>query len=204
MCGGEPSGSTTATAGTGNRPKVLLVLREGSSDLQFMLSREVGVMLRMLEAAGFAVDAASVSGRTLGKGRAMIKPDLKLAEVRLVDFTGVLLPSLAVGLMAPIPLELIEIVRKAAARRIPIAAQHGSVVVLQRAGVLKKKRYAFEHGVFAEGTYAGTGVVRDGNIITSGTCPYRARNTGRPDETTALTCLLIQALGGGSRSSIAR
>lgn len=196
MCGGEPNCSTKATAGTDRRTKVLLLLREGSSDLQFMLSREVGVMLRILEAAGFDAVAASATGRAMGRGSLTIRPDLKLAEIRIADFAGLLLPSLAVGLAAPIPDNLIEIVRRAAARRIPIAAQHGSVVVLQRAGVLKKKRYAFEHEVFAEGTYAGTGVVRDGNIITSGTCPYRARYTGRLDGTTALTRLFIQALGG--------
>jgi 4-methyl-5(b-hydroxyethyl)-thiazole monophosphate biosynthesis len=196
MCGGEPNCSTTATAGTDSRAKVLLLLREGSSDLQFMLSREVGVMLRVLEAAGYEVTAASASGRAMGRGALKIRPDLKLTEIRIADFAGLLLPSLAVGLTAPIPDNLVEIVRRAAVSRIPVAAQHGSVVVLQRAGVLKKKRYAFEHGVFAEGTYAGTGVVRDGNIITSGTCPYRARDTGRPDGTSALTRLLIQALGG--------
>ena len=196
MCGGEPNCSTTATAGTNSQTKVLLLLRDGSSDLQFMLRREVGVMRRMLEAAGFEVVAASASGRAMGRGALKIRPVLKLAEIRIADFAGLLLPSLAIGLTAPIPDNLIEIVRRAAVRRIPIAAQYGSVVVLQRAGVLKKKRYAFEHGVFAEGTYAGTGVVRDGNIITSGTCPCRARDTGRPDGTTALTRILIQALGG--------
>ena len=198
MCGGEPNCSTTATAGTDSKAKVLLALREGSSNLQFMLSREIGVMLRMLDAAGYEVAATSASGRAMGTGALQISPELKLAEIRIADFAGLLLPSLAVGLTAPIPDKLIEIVRKAAAGRIPIAAQHGSVVVLQRAGVLKKKRYAFEHGVFTEGMYAGTGVVRDGNIITSGTCPYRARHTGRPDGTAALTRLFILALSGGA------
>jgi len=188
----------TGTAETDNRPKVLLVLREGSSDVQFALGREVGVMVATLDASGFAVVAASVSGRPVGTGALRIRPELKLAEIRVADFAGLLLPSMAVGLAAPIPKKLIEIVRKAAAGKIPLAAQHGSVVVLQRAGVLKKKRYAFERRVFAEGTYAGTGVVRDGNIITSGTCPYRARDTGRPDGTVALTRLLIRAISCGS------
>ena len=197
MCGGEPNCSTTATAGTNSPTKVMLLLREGSSDLQFMLRWEVGVMRRMLEAAGYEVVAAPVSGRAMGRGALKITPDLKLNEIEIADFAGLLLPSLAVGLTAPIPDDLIEIVRKAALRRIPLAAQYGSVVVLQRAGMLKKKQYAFERGVFAEGTYAGTGVVRDGNIITSGTCPYRARDTGRADGTAALTRLLIQALSAG-------
>ena len=200
MCAGEPGGLPAATAGTDRRPKVLLVLREGSGDLRFMLSREVDVMRRMLEEAGINVVSASATGRAMGTGASKIRPDLKLAEIRIADYAGLILPSLAVGLTAPIPDKLVEIVRKAAARRIPIAAQHGSVVVLQRAGVLKRKRYAFEHGVFAEGMYAGTGLVRDGNIITSGTCPHRARDTGRPNGTPALTRLLIEALGGSGPS----
>jgi hypothetical protein len=68
------------------------------------------------------------------------------------------------------------------------------VVVLKRAGLLKNKRYAFEQQVFPEGEYAGTGVVQDGNLITSGTCPFMARETGRPDGTAALTRFFIEAI----------
>jgi putative intracellular protease/amidase len=183
-------------AETENKPKVLLVLREKSNDVDFMLSREAGVMIEMLQAAGFAVVTASASGGPIGQGATRIRPDLKLAEVSMADYVGVLLPSMAVGLMAPIPARLIRIVRRAAAVKKPLAAQHGSVVVLQRAGVLKKKKYAFQRQVFTEGEYAGPGVVRDGNLITSGTCPYLARETGRPDGTTTLTRLFIQAITG--------
>lgn len=56
------------------------------------------------------------------------------------------------------------------------------------------KRYAFGYERFKEGIYGGTGVVRDGGIITSGTCPYQARMTGRPDGTAELTQKLIEAV----------
>ena len=146
-----------------------------------MLSGEVAVMVGMLEAAGFTVVKASASGGPIGAGTSRIQPDLKLAELDVADYVGVLLPSMAAGLVAPVPGRLIEILRGAAAVGMPLAAQHGSVVVLQRAGLLKKKKYAFQRQVFTEGEYAGPGVVRDGNLITSGTCPYLARETGRPD-----------------------
>jgi putative intracellular protease/amidase len=178
----------------GSKPKVLILLREGSADLRFMLSGEVGVMVSMVEAAGLEAVTASPSGRRMGQGFWKIKPDLKLADVALTDFVGLLLPSMAVGLTAPIPPQLIEIVRRAVAGKVPLAAQHGSVVVLQRAGVLRKKKYAFERRVFKEGIYAGSEVVQDGNIITSATCPYRARETGRADGTAMLTRLLIETV----------
>ena len=196
---GKPSRSPIGRAETNSKPKVLLVLRENSSDLQYMLRREVGVMVAMLEAAGLAVITASESGRPMGQGAAKIKPELKLGDVRVTEYVGLLLPSLAVGLMAPVPAKLIKIVRRAAAGKIPMAAQHGSVVVLQRSGVLKKKKYAFERPVFAEGEYAGTGVVRDGNIVTSGTCPHLARETGRPDGTETLIRLFVEAIAAESR-----
>jgi putative intracellular protease/amidase len=179
---------------TGGEPKVLLVLRENSNAVDLMLSREVGVIIAELKASGFAVVVASASGRPIGRGAARVEPDLNLAEVKVADYVGVLLPSMAVGLTAAVSVELIRIVRRAAALKIPLAAQHSSVVVLQRAGVLKKKRYAFQRRVFTVGEYAGPGVVRDGNIITSGTCPYLARETGRPDGTGTLTRLFIEAI----------
>jgi len=173
---------------------VLLILREKSNAVDLMLSREVGVMIAALKASGFAVVVASASGRPIGQSPARIEPDLKLADVRMADYVGLLLPSMAVGLTAPVSAELIRIVRRAAALKIPLAAQHGSVVVLQRAGVLKKKKYAFQRRVFNEGEYRGPGVVRDGELITSGTCPFLSRETGRPDGTETLTRLFIEAM----------
>jgi putative intracellular protease/amidase len=180
-----------------SKPKVLLILREQSNDPAFGLHREVAVMAAMLEKAGIDVISASASGRPIGTGTAVFAPDLKLEEVRVADYDGVLLPSMAVSLVTPIPARLLEIVRRAAARKIPLAAQHGAVIVLQRAGILKKIRYAFPQQAFDEGKYAGPGVVRDGNVITSGTCPVVARETGNPDGTRFLTELFIQTLRPG-------
>ena len=61
---GKPNRPPSEGAERNNKPKVLLVLRENSSDLEYMLRTEVGVMVAMLEAAGLAVVSASESGRT--------------------------------------------------------------------------------------------------------------------------------------------
>ena len=42
-----------------------------------------------------------------------------------------------------------------------------------------------------DGIYSGNGVVKDGNIMTSGICPYIAREQGPKDGTEALTQALI-------------
>jgi hypothetical protein len=169
-----------------------------------MLIREVGVMIKMLEEAGLAVASASASGRMIGRRSVKHKPDLKLAEVRVADYAGIILPSMAVGLTVPVQPKATEIVRKAVAGAVVVAAQHGSIVVLQRAGVLKKKKYAFERQVFSEGVYAGTGVVQDGNLITSGTCPYLARETGRADGTVELIRLVIESIARKGNGQVKR
>ena len=47
---------------------------------------------------------------------------------------------------------------------------------------------------FVGAIYSGRNVVQDGNIITSGVCPYLERMTGLPDQTTKLTELFIAEL----------
>lgn len=56
------------------------------------------------------------------------------------------------------------------------------------------KHYALGYARFKDGIYGGTGVVRDGGIVTPGTCPSRARLTGRADGTAELTQKLIEAV----------
>ena len=75
-----------------------------------------------------------------------------------------------------------------------MAAQYGSVIILADAGILKGKRYAFFDDPlkptlmrkftdprFVGAIYSGRGIVQDGNIITSGTCPMLSKMTGLPD-----------------------
>lgn len=47
---------------------------------------------------------------------------------------------------------------------------------------------------FKNAVYSGIGVIQDGNIITSGTCPMMMKMTGLKDGTNELTNKLIQTI----------
>jgi len=196
-------------AHTEPKSKVLLIPREGESgDIELMLTKEVGVMVSILEKAGFEVVVATATGAPIVASTTTLRPDLKLADVREADYAGFILACMAVGLFPgpPQPAEAVAIVKQAAAQGKPVAAQLGAVCVLAEAGVLKGKRYAFvedpltttpSHGKDARFTgaiYSGYGVVQDGNIITSGICPMMEIFTGLPDETVGLTNALVAEL----------
>ncbi len=191
--------------------RVLLIPREGQSDnLDLMLRKEVGVMTDLLRDAGFKVVVANVSGQPLEGIIEKLTPDLKLSEVKIDDYVGVMLPCMAAGLFPgpPVSPAAVSIVRQAVAKGKPVAAMLGSVYVLAEAGVLKGRRYAFADDPsieiprirkkdlrFEGAFYGGSGVVRDGRIITSGVCPSMAGAIGRPDGTPELTRLFIAELG---------
>ena len=115
-------------AGCSREPRILLYVRDGSSDFEYMLTQEIEVMKSMLDEAGLRVVVATLSEESYYHLRADLKPDIALKDVKV-------------------------------------------------------SKYAFGYTRFPEGIYGGTGVVQDGQVITSGTCPYQARLTGRPDGT---------------------
>lgn len=189
--------------------KVLLIPREGSSgDIELMLTKEVGVMVAILQKAGFEVVVATASGAPIVARTTTLRPDLKLADVKVADYAGFILACKAVGLFPgpSQPTEAVAIVKQAVAQGKPVAAQLGAACVLAEAGVLKGKRYAFledpfkttsGHGKdarFAGAIYSGYGVVQDGNIITSGVCPMITQFYGLPDGTEKLTNALVAEL----------
>ena len=196
--------ATVFTSCTQDTPKVLLYIRgDGlkSYDLELMLTKEVGVMKEILEQSGFEVAVASVSGEPIVAGSTSLKPDLKLDEVSIADYAGFILPCMADS-GSPVP-EAVTMVKKAAAAGKPVAAQLGSVLTLANAGLLIGKKYAFleEEDLNLEifpdlkgGVYSGTGIVQDGNIITSGVCPYYGREKGLQDGTQELTRTLIKVI----------
>lgn len=190
--------------------KVLLIPREGSSgDLELMLTKEVGVMTSMLKEAGFEVVVATVTGQPIVAYTTTLKPDLKLANVKVANYVGFILPCMAVGLFPgpPVAPEAIAIVKQAVAEGKIVAAQLGSVIILAEAGVLKGKRYAFvsdplkttsrrkvTDSRFEGAIYSGRNVVRDINIITSGVCPFIEQMFGLPDQTPQLIQTSIAVL----------
>jgi hypothetical protein len=175
----------------GNTEKVLLFIRHGKSvDLEFMIDQEVDVMTSMLEEAGFKVIVATDSGVPIeyycysSQKLELLKPDLKLADVRVSDYVGIIMPCMAYGeFVKPHP-EEISLVTEAVALGLPIAAQHGAVHILVKAGALEGKEYAFKFG----------GVIQDGTIITSSHCPNAARFYEEADRTTELTERFIRTL----------
>lgn len=196
--------------------KVLMIPREGfSQDLDLMLTKEVGVMISMLKEAGFEVVVATRSGMPIIGSTSTLKPDRRLDQVKVDDYTGVVLLCMAVGGIPgpPVAPEAISIVQQAVAAGKPVTGQMGSVIILAHAGVLKGKKYAYPFDPtkisqavpvidpnFNDAIYAGKGLIRDGVIITSGVCPYIEKfmkqrgMEGFIDGTPELTKMLISSL----------
>jgi putative intracellular protease/amidase len=194
--------------------KVLMIPREGySQDLDYMLKGEVGVMLFLLKNAGFEVDIATPSGPLSGLAilgpTQKIEKTLRLADINVKNYVGVIMPCMAVGAFPgpPVSPEAVAIVKKALADDKPVAAPFGSVIILAEAGLLKGKKYAFARDPlktdenwkltdtrFIDAIYSGPGVVQDGKIITSGACPMIERLMGLPNKTVELTQTFIKAI----------
>jgi putative intracellular protease/amidase len=184
---------------TMKRLKVLVIVKENSSELEFMLTKEVAVITDTLEQSGFEAVVASASGQPMVTAATTLTSDLKLKDVKVVDYAGVIIPCM----MAPEDPKVAAIVKEAVAEGNPVAAQFSSIPILAEAGVLSGKKYAFiteeraaEHSTLKDGIYSGYGVVQDGKIITSGVCPLAAKRRGLQDGTTELTKTLITEITG--------
>jgi len=180
--------------GCAAKPTILIYVRDGSRDFEYMLAEELGVMKRMLEEAGLRAVIATDSDESYYHLRPDLNPDLSLKDVKVEKYAGFLLPCMAAGAPGCIDRKAVEMIKEAVAQGKPVAAQHGSVFTLGRAGLLNGKRYAYELPLITEGIYSGTGVVQDGLVITAGICAYEAKITGRPDGTAELTRQLIEAV----------
>ena len=86
---------------------------------------------------------ASASGQPITGGATTLKPDLKLADVKVDDYAGLVFPCMAVPDAWEPPPESVEIAKKAVAQGKPVAAQVGGVATLAAAGVLNGKQYCF-------------------------------------------------------------
>ncbi len=126
--------------------------------------------------------------------------------MKVDDYVGVIIACMAGGALpyTSVPPIAVSIAKEAVTQGKPVAASHGSVIVLAEAGFLAGKRYAFRVdplGIgrrpddrFTGAIYGGTGVVQDGNIITCGVCPQGSASYGFNDCTTELTQAFITAL----------
>ncbi len=186
-----------------NAPKVLLFMRNAqkSGDLEYMLKKEAGVMKDTLEKSGYKVIVATLDGSPVAAGSTTVKVDTRLADVKVTEYAGFILPCLAVpSYPAPpeVSAEAITLVKNAVAAGRPVAAQTGSLWTLAEAGLLKGKKYAYameeKSSYFDGATFAGTGVVVDGLILTSGICPYMALKSKDKDGTEQLALMLAEAM----------
>ena len=186
-----------------NTPKVLLFMRNAqkSGDLEYMLKKEVGVMKNALEKSGYKVIVATLDGSSFTAGSTTVRADIKLADAKVAEYAGFILPCLAVP-SYPAPPEVspdaIALVKNAVSAGKPVAAQTGSLWTLAEAGLLKGKKYAYameeKSPYFTGATFAGTGVVSDGLILTSGYCPYMALKMNTKDGTEQLARALVEVM----------
>jgi hypothetical protein len=180
-------------------PKVFMFVREGSRDLELLLTEEVGVMRAMIEDAGYVVDIATPGDEPMVAQSVTLSPTVRLEDVDVSDYAGVILPCMAPARGSPIPERIDEIAAEAVEMGMPFAASRGSVEILAKAGGIADRQFAFaadpaDSPDFAGGTFLGTGVVRDDNINTAGICPLASRSLDLPDGTAELTEGFIQSL----------
>ena len=181
--------------------KVLLIIRDAKlpdpSVLEWTITKEAGVMKELLQKAGYEVEVASPTGESWGTPPNALKPDRKLIDVKVADYKGFVIPCLGIDSEALHP-DLAAVIKSAVEKGKPVAAQTGGVNLLAKAGVLSGKKYAMTDTMVAElkdGIYSGTGVVKDGKIITSGICPVMAKTfKGMQDGTLKLMEALIAEL----------
>jgi len=163
--------------------KVLLIAREVSEDMTFMIRNEVFPMIDLLKKGNCDVSVATESGLPIIAGEEKLIPDLKLDDVHLADYTGIIIPCMACGSMKnSVPKASIAILKEAAAAGIPIAAQN-ALEMIDAAGLRKGKKVS-----------TWVGVVQDGNLITSYNCPYMSHANGKPIDTPQLVAAFIKAL----------
>jgi putative intracellular protease/amidase len=188
-----------------------MIIREGySEDLDLMLKMEVGVMNLLLKGAGFQVDIASTSGQPIVGPTEKIEKVMRLSEIKLDDYVGIIMPCMAVGWYPgpPVSSQAIAIVKKALDDGKPVTAGANASILLAEAGLLKGKKYAYfrdplktdenwkrTHPRYEGGIYSSDGVVQDGKIITSGVCPVLERSSGKQNGTVKLTQTFIAAIG---------
>ena len=190
-----------------SNPQVLLVLRDPIPQyIDTMLTKEVSVMKSMLEKAGFKVVAATTDGLPIKGSTVTFTPDLKLSDVKVDNYVGVINACMGGGALPHISVSpiAVSIAKQAVTQGKPVAASHGSVIILAEAGVLVGKRYGYwvdplgigqrQDDRFTGAIYGGTGVVQDRKIITCGICPSVSEGQGLPDGTVELTQTFITAL----------
>jgi putative intracellular protease/amidase len=174
-------GIAVVNAGWGQQgPKrVLIVPREGSIAPDLMIKREVLVIKQILTQAGYDVEVATVSGKPIRGKDQILEANAKVGDVDLSRYSGLVLACMAAGSIGEWHASQDEksLATDAAQRGMLVGAQASALITLAEAGLLDGKHYCYYKNPghtegFVNGQYSGLGVIRDGILITSSSCPY--------------------------------
>ncbi len=120
-----------------DQPRILLLMtREGSEQMDLMLTKEVAVMRQMMADAGFLVVTASLTRSPLIGNESSLIIDQKVEDIRLDDYSGVMIPCLAQP-FAITDASVLSLVQEVVKRNMPVGTQRASIEVLAQAGGLK-------------------------------------------------------------------
>lgn len=174
--------------------RILLLALEHPDAL--LIRKEVKPMMERLQQAGFTVVIASEHAAPIGSGETLLRPDLPFSQVVISRYVGVVVPCMESAKAQdnlPIPQPVLKILKAAAARKLPIAAQDLGVTALGMAGLLRGRAYAADADrpdpTFG-GSFKGRGVVTDGRVVTSGECPAVSATPGTHELMTQFLRLL--------------
>jgi putative intracellular protease/amidase len=161
----------------GNGKRVLFVPR-GARASDYMIEKEAFVIINGMKDAGFTVEVATLSGTDIEGTKLKVNADLKISDVDVSKYDAIVLACMAQGPIGSWHSSEDErnLVRAAASKGILIAAQSSSIITLAEAGLLDGKKYGYyknksTYSALQKAEYAGVGVFRDGQIITSSSCP---------------------------------
>ncbi len=185
---------------------VLVFVRHGKTTHLDVALRELDLIVETLEAAGYSAVTATIDGEGVSSDSYSFSPDRSLAEVDLLEFSGLVFPCFLRGETYTrwrATDEEESLARSAAELGLPIAAQHGASIILCEAGLLEGRSFNawiddrfFDYDCYAAGSYTGEGPVSDSGIITSGYCEYAVEHHGGESHTEELMRLFVTALTG--------
>jgi transcriptional regulator GlxA family with amidase domain len=119
--------------------KVLLIIRDAKvadpAVLDWVITKEAGVMTETLQKAGYQVEVASPTGELWGTPGHVLKIDRKLKDVNVADYKALVIPCMAID-STELHADLAVVIKSAVQKGKVVAAQNGGVAMLAKAGVL--------------------------------------------------------------------
>jgi len=117
--------------------QILMIVREVSEDMEFMIKNDVQPMLSKIKEGGYSLRIATESGKELTVRAERLVPDLRLDDVKIANYCGVIVPFMMVGyLKDSVPKAAVELIKQAYEADLPIAAQNSNEL-LTPAGLTK-------------------------------------------------------------------